>query len=115
MSVAVKTQRFWLAGGTMSLCLCVAAAIVVALVGCDRQKGIVVVNRSAKPTNYVPDDDKPREETDPQKLLKRYLLYRDPAKVNQILLAHPELVDKEIDGKRPVWIAVDTGSLPLVK
>ena len=106
-------------GATLIAVAATGAAIFSFGGGCDRQKGnvgmVVTPSKPADKTVPVIDDTRPKVETDPVKLLRHHLLYRDAAQVSKVLKEHPELVDKEIDKVRPLFAAAEKGSLPLVK
>jgi ankyrin repeat protein len=107
------------------LIVAVAAASTSAVVvaGCDRAKGPSSAGggpASGKSTTPVMasggNGAAEFVDTDPSKLLFRALvLYRDAAKVIEIVTAHPELASKPISGMPPLALACDSESLPVVQ
>jgi ankyrin repeat protein len=106
-------------GATLIAVAAIGLAIFSFGGGCDRRKGgvgmVVTPSKSTDKNVTVIDDTRPKVETDPVKLLRHHLLYRDAGQVSKILKEHPELVDKEIDKVRPLFAAAEKGSLPLVQ
>lgn len=99
----------------------VALTTAFVAAGCNRAKGNAKVDAApAKPAaaaaSPVIEDDRPAPPPTPSRQL--FLAIRispDERKVRQLLAHHPDLINKEISGASPIWMACESRSLPLVK
>jgi ankyrin repeat protein len=97
-----------------------AAALCAPIVGCsggcDRTKGATDSDPSkASAKQQQPEADAPAVVEDPAVLLYGALNAQMSATVEQLLTKHPELLEREIYGDRPLWRACARGSLAMAK
>jgi ankyrin repeat protein len=85
--------------------------------GCDRASGVTTTGGTAASKPAAPrwDDDAPPPETNPAKLLARAMIMQQADKVDKILREHPDLLEKDVNGERPLWVACAKGSLPMAR
>jgi ankyrin repeat protein len=104
----------------------VAAVTAVLAAGCDRAKAgsnkndpRASVNQtaatSASSSSGAQESEAEVPLTPARQLFQALRILPDERKVGQLLAEHPELVNKEISGASPLWIACESRSLPMVK
>jgi ankyrin repeat protein len=98
-------------GGVLSVAA--AVALCCAAPGCDRANGGAnhpTAKSSSRPGPNDPDDPRPPD-TDPSKLLFGAIATQKPDEADRIISKHPEVIEREHDGVRPLWRTCQGGSV----
>jgi ankyrin repeat protein len=101
-------------GVSLGLAL-VGAPIAYFSRGCDRTKGSTDAPPPAVAHGPAHEDDPPPVVQEPGVLLYGAINAQMVASVEQLLTKHPDLIDREVYGERPLWRACSRGSLPMAK
>ena len=97
--------------------LMVVASLAALAGGCDRAGGKSSTTAATKTASTAPaaDDFLSKDKDPAQQLYNAIRIVPNPQKVTRLLDLHPDWANREINKSRPLWLACEARSLPMVQ